>query len=187
VERVGGPSVKPYQPPGLWQELAGGKGYVQDTGESLYRRSLYTYWKRTAPPPYMTNFDAPNREMCAVYQNHTNSPLQALDLMNDVTFMEASRNLAERMMKEGGDSPEARVAWAYKVVLARAPNAPRERILSDAYQRFLANYTANPKAADQFLKQGESPLPSEVDLPQLAAYTSVASIILNMDETISKE
>ena len=105
VEKVGGPSVKPYQPAGLWQELGGGSGYKQDTGGGLYRRSLYTYWKRTVAPPFMVNFDSPNREQCSVFENRTNSPLQALELMNDVTFLEAARKLAERMMTEGGASP----------------------------------------------------------------------------------
>ena len=106
VEKVGGPSVKPYQPAGLWQELGGGSGYKQETGEGLYRRTLYTYWKRTVAPPFMVNFDSPNREQCTVFENRTNSPLQALELMNDVTFLEAARKLAERMMTEGGASAE---------------------------------------------------------------------------------
>jgi hypothetical protein len=187
VERIGGPSVKPYQPPGLWQELAGGKGYVEDKGEGLYRRSLYTYWKRTAPPPFMVNFDSPNREMCTVYEYHTNSPLQALDLMNDVTFMEASRKLAERMMKSGGSAPDERIAWAFRQVMTHDPGAQREKILTAAYNRFFANYSANRAAADQFVHEGDSPVPPEVNTPELAAYTNVASIILNMDEAISKE
>ena len=106
VEKIGGPSVKPYQPAGLWQELGGGSGYKQETGEGLYRRTLYTYWKRTVAPPFMVNFDSPNREQCTVFENRTNSPLQALELMNDVTFLEAARKLAERMMTEGGASAE---------------------------------------------------------------------------------
>ena len=124
VEKVGGPSVKPYQPAGLWQELSGDKGYVQSKGEGLYRRSLYTYWKRTVPPPYMMNFDSPNREQCSVVENRTNSPLQALDLMNESTFLEAARKLAERMMTEGGSARAERLAYGYSLVLARPP-APR--------------------------------------------------------------
>jgi hypothetical protein len=187
AERLGGPSVKPYQPPGLWQELAGGKGYVQDKGEGLYRRSLYTYWKRTAPPPFMVNFDSPNRETCTVYEYHTNSPLQALDLMNDVTFMEASRRLAERMMKSGGNSPDERIAWAFRLVMAHDPGALRQKILGATYNRFLANYSANRAAAEEFVREGDSPVPPEINRQELAAYTNVASIILNMDEAISKE
>ena len=187
VEKTGGPSVKPYQPPGLWEELAGGKGYAQDKGEGLYRRSLYTYWKRTSPPPFMVNFDSPNREMCTVYEYHTNSPLQALDLMNDVTFLEASRKLGERMMREGGNSPDQRIAWAFRVALDRDPDAKRAQILGDAYRRFLANYSADHAAAEAFVHQGDSPVPADLDSGELAVYTSVASIILNMDDVISKE
>jgi hypothetical protein len=187
VERVGGPSVKPYQPPGLWQELAGGKGYVEDKGEGLYRRSLYTYWKRTSPPPFMVNFDSPNRETCTVYEYHTNSPLQALNLMNDVTFMEASRTLAERMMKSGAGTPDERIAWAFRVVMAHDPGTQRQKILTAAYSRFFANYSANRDAAGEFVHEGESPVPQEINSAELAAYTNVASIILNMDEAISKE
>jgi len=187
VEKTGGPSVKPYQPPGLWEELAGGKGYVEDKGEGLYRRSLYTYWKRTSPPPFMINFDSPNREMCTVYEYHTNSPLQALDLMNDVTFLEASRKLAERMMTEGGASPDQRIAWAFRLALDRDPDAKRAQILGEAYRRFLANYSADHKAAEAFIHQGDSPVAANLDAGELAAYSSVASIILNMDDVISKE
>src|SRR5205823_11922290 len=107
VEKIGGPSVKPYQPPGLWQELGGGPGYQEDKGEGLYRRSLYTYWKRTVAPPFMINFDSPNREVCTVNEVRTNTPLQALNLMNDVAFLEAARKLAERMMGAGGID----IAW----------------------------------------------------------------------------
>src|SRR5207245_1354763 len=106
-------------PAGLWQELSQDNGYVQEKGEGLWRRSLYAYWKRTVPAPFMVNFDAPNREQCTVFENRTNSPLQALDLMNDVTFMEASRKLAERMIAEGGRSPDERVGYGYRLTLAR--------------------------------------------------------------------
>jgi hypothetical protein len=187
VEKTGGPSVKPYQPPGLWQELAGGKGYVQDTGASLYRRSLYTYWKRTVAPPFMVNFDSPNREMCTVYEYRTNSPLQALDLMNDVTFMEASRRLAERMITHGGHSPGERIDWAFNLALAHQPSAPQKRILMNMYERMAANYHSRPEKAEEFVREGDSPVLPGLDVPELAAYTSVASIILNMDETINKE
>src|SRR5262249_48698299 len=103
VDRIGGPSGEPYQPAGLLEELSGGDDYKPDTGAGLHRRSLYTYWKRTAPPPMMMNFDAAGRETCVVRELRTNTPLQALNLMNDVTYLEAARKMAERMMKEGGD------------------------------------------------------------------------------------
>src|SRR6202040_577780 len=108
VEKIGGPSVKPYQPAGLWKEI-NGQNYPQDHDESLYRRSLYTFWKRTAPPPTMMTFDAAGREVCVVRESRTNTPLQALDLMNDVTYLEAARVLAQRMMAEGGATPAARI------------------------------------------------------------------------------
>ena len=124
TDRIGGPSVKPYQPAGLWQELSGDRGYVQSKGADLYRRSLYTYWKRTVPPPYMMNFDSPNREQCAVTENRTNSPLQALDLMNEVTFVEAARKLGERMMTEGGATPQrANRLWVRAAAGASAGSA----------------------------------------------------------------
>jgi hypothetical protein len=187
VEKVGGPSVKPYQPAGLWQELGGGSGYKQETGEGLYRRSLYTYWKRTVAPPFMVNFDSPNREQCSVFENRTNSPLQALELMNDVTFLEAARKLAERMMTEGGGSPEERVSFGYRLVLARAPDAPRRQALMKALDGFAAGFRADAGAAREFLKQGESAVRPGLDERELAAYASVASLILNLDETITKE
>jgi len=187
VERTGGPSVKPYQPAGLWQELAGGKGYEQSKGEDLYRRSLYTWWKRTSPPPYMMNFDSPNREQCAVFENRTNSPLQALDLMNDVTFLEASRKFAERIMFEGGSTAEARIEYGYKLLLARAPSLKQKQILLTAEARFAADFRIDPTAANQFLQQGESPMNRAADPAELAAWTSIASLLLNMDEAITKQ
>ena len=149
VEKIGGPSVKPHQPAGLWQELSGDKGYVESTGPDLYRRSLYTYWKRTNPPPFMTNFDAPNREQCAVFEYKTNSPLQALNLMNDITFLEASQKLAERMKSGGG------VEYGYELVLVRRPDAKRTAILRRVQNEL--------------------------------GWEAVASLILNMDEAITKE
>ncbi len=187
VEKLGGPSVKPYQPPGLWQELAGGKGYVQDTGDSLYRRSLYTYWKRTAAPPYMINFDSPNREVCTVWENRTDSPLQALNLMNDVEFLEASRKLAERLLTEAGASKEERIDYAFRLVLAKAPSAGQRDILTKAAANFLHNFQRDPEAAKQLLKQGESPGRAGLDAAELAAWTSVSSILLNLDEVINKQ
>ena len=145
VEKVGGPSVKPYQPPGLWQELAGGKGYEPDRGEGLYRRSLYTYWKRTVAPPFMVNFDSPNRETCTVRETRTNTPLQALDLMNEVTFVEAARKLAERMMMEGGKQPRERVELAYELVLARPPKPAEMQVLLDTLDGFEERYRTRPQ------------------------------------------
>ena len=186
VNKLGGPSVKPYQPAGLWQELAGGKGYEQSKGEGLYRRSLYTFWKRTSPPPYMMNFDSPNREQCSVFENRTNSPLQALDLMNDVTFVEASRKYAERMIAEGGATPDSRIDYGYKLLLSRAPSAKQKQILLTTEARMAADFHNDPAAAKEFLQQGESPI-ARKDPGDLAAWTSIASLMLNMDEAITKQ
>ncbi|MES1258328.1 MAG: DUF1553 domain-containing protein, partial [Acidobacteriota bacterium] len=187
TEKVGGPSVKPYQPAGLWQELSGNNGYVQAKGPDLYRRSLYTYWKRTIPHPYMMNFDSPNREQCAVFENRTNSPLQALDLMNEVTFVEASRKLAERMMTEGGATPDTRLDYGYRLALARPPNARQKPVLLRTFQEFEAGFRADAKAAAEYIHQGDSPVREGLEPAELAAYTGVASLILNLDETITKE
>jgi len=187
VEKIGGPSVKPYQPPGLWQELSSGGGYVQDKGEGLYRRSLYTYWKRTVAPPFMGNFDSPNREVCTVYENRTNTPLQALDLMNDTIFLEASRKLAERMLTEGGNDPAHRIDHAYELLLARPPKPSEQHLLLNALSKFETNYQKDPKAAEAFLNYGASPRNRNLPAPELAAYTSIASMILNLDAVISKE
>lgn len=187
VDKTGGPSVKPYQPPGLWQELAGGKGYERDSGENLYRRSLYTYWKRTIAPPFMVNFDSPSRETCTVRETRTNTPLQALNLMNDETFLEASRKLAERVMREGGNEPEGRVDLLYRLVLARPPKTAEKHLVVQTLRAFLARYAADRPSAEEFLSYGESGRDLKLDLGELAAYTSTASLILNLDETVTKQ
>ena len=187
TEKQGGPSVKPYQPAGLWQELSGNNGYVQSKGADLYRRSLYTYWKRTIPHPYMMNFDSPNREQCAVFENRTNSPLQALDLMNEVTFVEASRRLAERMISEGGATAESRVEFGFRVALARTPGLKQKQVLLRALGDFEATFRADAKAASDYIHQGDSPVKPGLAPAEVAAYTGVASLILNLDETITKE
>ncbi len=187
VEQLGGPSVKPYQPPGLWQELAGGDGYVQDKGDALYRRSLYTYWKRTVTPPFMANFDSPNREVCTVYEGRTNTPLQALDLMNDVTFLETSRKLAERMVRQGGSSPESRIDYGFELLLARPPRQAERQVLLDTYDSFATKYRSDPKAAEEYLSYGESKRNAKTDASELASYTTVASLMMNLDEAVTKE
>jgi hypothetical protein len=186
VERIGGPSVKPYQPPGLWKELSG-QDYVQDKGEKLYRRSLYTFWKRSSPPPSQMNFDAAGREACVVRDSRTNTPLQALDLMNDVTYLEASRKLAERVMKERRAGPEDRLDLAFRLTVARRPTPREVSLLREALASYLDVYRGDPGAARKYLSQGESPRDEELDVSELAAYSTLASLILNMDETITKE
>ena len=187
VEKIGGPSVKPYQPPGLWQELAGGAGYVPDRGEGLYRRSLYTYWKRTVAPPFMMNFDSPNREVCTVNEVRTNTPLQALNLMNDVAFLEAARKFAERMMKDGGPTPGSRVDYAWRLALDRPAADAEKQVMLETLHRFEGRYRKDAKAAEEFLSNGDSPRDKSLDTAELAAYSTVASLILNLDETITKE
>jgi mono/diheme cytochrome c family protein len=189
--RLGGPSVRPYQPPGLWEELAFGgdftaQRYVQDHGEALYRRSMYTFWKRTCPPPSLQTFDAPEREFCIVRRSVTNTPLQALILMNDTTFVEASRKLAERLLTEVAASPRDRVAYAYRLVLARLPRGEETRALTALHAAQLAHYRANPEAAAKLLAVGESPRKEGLDPADLAAWTAVANAILNLDETITR-
>jgi hypothetical protein len=188
VEKVGGRPVMPYQPPGLWEELSfGGDSYKVDDGEGLYRRSLYTYWRRTVAPPTMVNFDAATRETCIVRANRTNTPLQALDLMNDVTYLEASRKFAERMMKDGGPTPEARIDYAIHTALARAVKPQERTVLVETFNQFRTRFAVKPDAAAKYLAEGKSPRDSSLNSVDLAAYTAVASLILNMDETVTKE
>ena len=184
VERIGGPSVKPYQPQGLWRELFGGSDYKEDEGEGLYRRSLYSFWKRTVPPPFMINFDAPMRETCVVRESRTNTPLQALNLMNDVTFLEAARKLAERMVTEGGTE---RIAYGFRQVTGRAPREQERQVLARLLDQFQGAYAGDATAAASYVKQGQSPRTATVSDADLAAYTAVASILLNLDEAVTKE
>jgi hypothetical protein len=186
VERLGGPSVKPYQPGSLWKELADSV-YPQDHGPRLYRRSLYTFWKRTVAPTEMIAFDAPSREACAVRRSRTNTPLQALTLMNDVAFVEASRVLAQRVMREAGPSPEERLTLAFRLVAARTPRPAELRVLRDGFRDQLRRYRHDPKAAARLVSVGEYPRDETLDVAELAAYTAVANLILNLDETITKE
>ena len=187
VEQQGGPSVKPYQPAGLWKELSNEGDYKPDTGEALYRRSLYTFWKRTIPPPFMMNFDSAGREACTVRETRTNTPLQALNLMNDVTYLEASRKVAERMMLEGGTTAAERIAFGFKLATARLPNPAELALLEASYRRNLDRYTTKPEDAAALLKQGDSPRNQLLDSAALAACAQVASLILNLDEVVSKE
>jgi hypothetical protein len=184
VENVGGPSVKPYQPPGLGKELSG-TDIELDHGDKLWRRSLYTFWKRTSPQPTMTTFDAAGREMCSVRPSRTDTPLQALALMNDVTFVEAARCLAQRVMRDAG-SAETRLALAFKLVLARAPKPTESKVLLDDLHDHLARFQANPHAAKSLLTTGESPRDEKLDASELAAFSAVCGLILNLDEAITK-
>ncbi|ODU01649.1 MAG: hypothetical protein ABS79_01350 [Planctomycetes bacterium SCN 63-9] len=190
VQKLGGPSIRPYQPEGLWEELAGGAGegpYVQDKGASLYRRGLYIYRKRTVPHPIMATFDAPSREICQVKRPRTNTPLQALELLNDVTYVEAARQFAQLMIDQGGPSPETRITYAYRRALARTPTAHELEILGKSLERYRQNYQSDPEAARKLIQHGESRVEANLDPAELAAYTAVAGVILNLDETVTLE
>lgn len=186
VERLGGPSVKPYQPEGLWNELSDTE-YVQDHGENLYRRSLYTFWKRTIAPPTMATFDAAGREACTVRETRTNTPLQALVLLNETTFVEAARVLAQRVLCECGPDPRERAERAFRLVLARKPRGQELGILLRFVSRQLERFRAAPHAAAALVSVGEAPRPETLDTCELAAYTTLANLILNLDEAITKE
>ena len=187
VNKTGGPSVKPYQPDGLWNEIGGGGAYVQDHGDNLYRRSLYTFWRRTIPPPSMANFDASAREYHIVRPVTTNTPLQALDLMNDVAYVEAARVFAQRVMKEGGKSAPERIAYAFRLATARPPKPAESAILLDAFRQNLDQFKSKPDAALKYVSYGEHPRDAGLDVSELAAYTSMTSLILNLNETVMKE
>jgi hypothetical protein len=191
VEKVGGPSVKPYQPVGLWEESAYGgdftaQTFVQDKGDSLYRRTMYTFWKRQVPPPGMLLFDAPNRETCAVRRARTNTPLQALMLMNDPQFVEASRFFAERILKESGASVEERIQYGFLLSLGRPARQEETDIVKDIFFNQLSRFETDPGGVEALLKVGEKPANAEVPAAELAAWTTVASALLNLDEAITK-
>lgn len=189
IEKIGGKSVRPYQPEGLW-EAVGYSGsntvrFTQDHGENLYRRSMYTFWKRTAPPPSMQIFDAPSREYCVVRRERTNTPKAALALMNDVQFVEAARNLAQRMMNSG-KSIEAQLEFGFRVATARRPEDSEARVLLGIYNSVLNSYKKDTQAATSLVSVGESKRDESLDVAELAAWTVVANAILNLDETVTK-
>lgn len=190
-QKVGGPSVYPYQPPDLYKGIVvaasyPGTTYVVSTGDDLYRRSLYTFWKRTVPHPTLNVFDAPDREVCIVRRSTTNTPLQALTLLNDPIFVEAARKLAERVVKEGGVTAEARLTLAFRLATGRSPNERELHILKDALDKTLAAFQKDEAAARSLIQAGAAPSDSSISAAELAAWTAVANIILNMDETITK-
>ena len=186
VEKLGGPSVKPYQPAGLVKELHGTDDFKQDHGADLYRRSLYTFWKRTVAPPAMTGFDAAARETCVVRETRTNTPLQALNLMNDVTFVEAARVLAQRLLQLEKNS-QARLKLAFRLATARQPQPHELAILQAGLDHHFHQYRKDRAAALKLISSGEYPRPANVDVIELAAYTAVCNLILNLDEVITKE
>jgi hypothetical protein len=190
VPQMGGKGVKPYQPPNIWEPVgfvgSNTREYRQDSGPALYRRSLYTFLKRTAPPPFMAAFDAPNREQSCGRRERSNTPLQALQLMNDIQHFEAARALAERILLEGGPATGDRLRFAYRTVLARKPAPEEIAIVESALSEHLARYTADPEAALQVIQSGESKPRPDLPANELAAYTLVASLLLNLDETLTR-
>jgi hypothetical protein len=188
--KMGGRGVRPYQPGGIWEAVgyttSNTAKYQQDTGEALYRRSLYTFWKRTAPPPSMSTFDAPSREMCRVRRERTNTPLQALLAMNDPQYFEAARHLGYRMWREGGGSDAERLAYGFRLVTARVPAEGERTVLSEALKAQRSRYDADAEAARKAIGVGDSPAPSDVPAPELAAYTMVANLLLNLDAAVTK-
>jgi len=190
--RIGGPSVYPYQPKGLWEEMAFGSGftgqtYTESTGRDLYRRSMYTIWKRTVPPAALVTFDAPDREKCTARRSVTNTPLQALVLLNDPTYVEAARFLAARMLTQGGKTATGRIDYAFRLTTGRIPDPQERAVLVEAAQEALADYRQHNSEATALLNVGASKSDPKLDPKELAAWTIVASIILNLDETITKE
>ena len=161
--------------------------YVQGRGKDLYRRSMYTFWKRTVPPAAMSTFDAPDREKCVARRAVTNTPLQALITLNDPTYVEAARAMAERALREGGKTLSGRIAYVFRMALARSPSAQEAQVLRGLLSRQLINYRKDKKAAGELLRVGESKADDKIDQAELAAWTMMASAILNLDETITKE
>ena len=189
LHKIGGPSVYPYHPKGLWLELNNRPGlsrpYPHGKGEALFRRSLYTYWKRTVPPPSMATFDAPEREFCLVRRSRTNTPLQAFVLLHDPQFIEAARHLAAKMMAAAKD-PEARIAHGFRIITARTPSPREQAILQRLYAERLAFYKKDPKAAEALLSIGESKTPETLPTTEHAVWTTVARAMMNLSETITK-
>jgi hypothetical protein len=186
--KIGGPPVMPYQPAGLWDEVsAKGYKYIVGKGDDLYRRSIYTFWRRTVPPPSMMNFDNSAREACSVRSSRTNTPLQALNLMNDPQFVEAARGLAERMLKQGGDSVAEQIIFGHRIVLARSPEPEILKILTGGYKDYLNTYRSNPDKAEKFISIGESRPDRDLEPASLAAMTTISNILLNLDEALTKE
>ncbi len=192
VRKIGGPSVKPYHPPGIYEQVVNQRDnpkatYTQDSGEALHRRSLYTYWKRSVPNPAMLIFDAPFRETCTLRRPRTNTPLQALNLLNDPTYVESSRLLAQRMMREGGESAESRLAFGFRLVTARTPRAAEMAILKASLERTLREFQSDPAGAASLLKVGEAATDASLNVAELASFTTLASTLLNLDEAVTKE
>ena len=185
VEELGGPSVKPYQAPGLWSEVTGGRDYRRDKGEAQYRRGIYVYWKRRVPYPSMVTFDAAKRETCTVTRAETNTPLQALVLLNNPVYVEAAKMFGQRLVKEAEDDA-ARLALGFRLCTSRAPSGDELAILTALLEEQRAAYRDDAKGAAALLKVGDAEVDDELDPQELAAWAAVASALLNLDATIHK-
>jgi hypothetical protein len=189
-ENLGGKSVRPYQPDGIWEAVAfvgsTTQYYKRDSGDALYRRSVYTFWKRTAPPPSLMAFDAPSRETCVARRARTNTPLQALVLMNDEQYVEAARNLAARILQQPGDT-SARLAWAFRLCTGRSPESAELEVLAHNHQQQLEHFAGSPAEAEKLLAIGLSPRQTDAPAADFAAMTMTANLLLNLDETITRE
>jgi hypothetical protein len=177
-------------PDGVWDETSKYgdlRGYKADTGDGRYRRTMYTIWKRTAGPPTMLLFDAPNRETCTVKRSRTNTPLQALALLNETTFVEAAHGLAKRMIAEGGATPAERIAHGFRLALGRQPTTAELATLVDGFEADFSRFTAEPTAAEQYLAVGLVKHPDDVPVAEYAAYSLAANVIINLDEFVMRE
>jgi len=183
---IGGPSVKPYQPAGLWEQSGTGKTYTQDKGDKLYRRSLYTFWRRTAPPPSMLTFDAVTREVCSAKRESTGTPLQALVLMNDPQIVEAARVLGERLLKEHPERPEARIREVFRALTGRLPDAREVSVLRQLFEEQTEFYRRETGAAEKLLATGESRWDESLPRAEFAATTMLVSAVMNLDEFVTQ-
>ncbi len=190
LERLGGKSVKPYQPAGLWEAVgytdSNTARFVQEHGDSLYRRSMYTFWKRTSPPPTMAIFDAPSREACTVRRERTNTPLQALALMNDTQFVEAARMFAQRILREGGTTSREQIVFAFRTATSRNPREEEITLLLNLLEQYRNDYTTRPEQAQALVSVGEFPRDANLDAGLHAAWTLIANLLLNLDESVTK-
>jgi hypothetical protein len=186
VPRIGGPSVKPYQPAGLWEEAGTGKSYAQAKGEGLYRRSLYTFWRRTSPPPNMLTFDATGREVCTARRERTATPLQALVLLNDPQFLEAARVLAQKLLLQPQATTEQRIESAFRIVTSRRPSPSELSILQRLYREQKLHFDSQLEAAKEFLSIGETARDETLELADHAAMTVLVETLMNFDEAVTK-
>ena len=190
VRKIGGPSVRPYQPEGVWEAVAmpgsDTRNYKQDTGDGLYRRSMYTFWKRAAPPASLDIFNAPTREVCTIRRDRTNTPLQALVTLNDVQYVEAARHLGEVVLKQGGESEDARIDFVARALLARPFRADEAKVVRESLEGLVAYYKAHPEDAAKLVAVGDSKADPGLDVPTLAAWTMLGNELFNLDEVLNK-